>query len=172
VFFVPIDILHYITRKLKWIEQSQPDAGYIRYYIYERNMGASQGKSNMEQEFAQHQAEQLKALQAYEEAIKQQKEETEAVKQEMADLKAAHEAKAVDSSEPPQRKTIVIEEHTLWVETFNGMEIHIFPETQEAYSSENGDYLGDWDEDTKTLYTIYYDEEGGEIWHPLSPSNE
>jgi len=107
-------------------------AGYIRYYYIYENMGASQGKSNMEQteearqwaenkdnevatlygentklmnemrllqadfqamkrtmeqEFGQRQVEQLKTLQAYEEALKQQKEETEAVKQEMADLK-------------------------------------------------------------------------------------
>ena len=44
-------------------------------------------KRTMEQEYRQRQAEQLKTLQAYEEALKQQKEETEAVKQEMADLK-------------------------------------------------------------------------------------
>jgi hypothetical protein len=36
-------------RKLKWISQCLSDAGYIRYYIYEQIMGASQGKSKKQQ---------------------------------------------------------------------------------------------------------------------------
>jgi len=65
---------------------------------------------------------------------------------------APKKAKAVAlRSKPAQRKTRVIEEQTFWVDTFNGVEILIRQEDNATFEAANGEPLGFWDEQTKTI---------------------
>ena len=64
---------------------------------------------------------------------------------------APKKAKAVALRKPAQRKTRVIEEQTFWVDTFNGVEILIRQEDNATFEAANGEPLGFWDEQTKTI---------------------
>jgi hypothetical protein len=59
--------------------------------------------------------------------------------------------KAVALRKPAQRKTRVIDEQTFWVEQFNGVEILIRQEDNATFEASNGEPLGFWDEQTKTI---------------------
>ena len=64
---------------------------------------------------------------------------------------APKKAKAVALRKPAQRKTRVIEEQPFWVEMFNGVEILIRQEDNATFEASNGEPLGFWDEQTKTI---------------------
>ena len=64
---------------------------------------------------------------------------------------APKKVKAVALRKPAQRKTRVIEEQTFWVEQFNGVEILIRQEDNATFEAANGEPLGFWDEQTKTI---------------------
>jgi hypothetical protein len=59
--------------------------------------------------------------------------------------------KAVALRKPAQRKTRVIDEQPFWVEQFNGVEILIRQEDNATFEASNGEPLGFWDEQTKTI---------------------
>jgi len=67
--------------------------------------------------------------------------------------------KAVALRKPAQRKTRVIDEQTFWVEQFNGVEILIRQEDNATYEASNGEPLGFWDEQTKTIIECDEDDE-------------
>ena len=65
---------------------------------------------------------------------------------------APKKAKAVAlKAKPAQRKTRVIEEQTFWVDSFNGVEILIRQEDNATFEASNGEPLGFWDDNTKTI---------------------
>ena len=64
---------------------------------------------------------------------------------------APKKVKAVALRKPAQRKTRVIEEQTFWVDMFNGVEILIRQEDNATFEASNGEPLGFWDEQTKTI---------------------
>lgn len=64
---------------------------------------------------------------------------------------APKKAKAVALRKPAQRKTRVIEEQTFWVDMFNGVEILIRQEDNATFEAANGEPIGFWDEQTKTI---------------------
>jgi hypothetical protein len=64
---------------------------------------------------------------------------------------APKKAKATLKPKPAQRKTRVIDEQTFWVDTFNGVEILIRQEDNATFEASNGEPLGFWDEQTKTI---------------------
>jgi len=72
---------------------------------------------------------------------------------------APKKVKAVALRKPAQRKTRVIEEQTFWVEQFNGVEILIRQEDNATFEAANGEPLGFWDEQTKTIIECDEDDE-------------
>lgn len=73
---------------------------------------------------------------------------------------APKKAKASLKAKVAQRKTRVIDEQTFWVDIFNGVEILIRQEDNATFEAANGEPLGFWDEQTKTI--IECDEEDEE----------
>ena len=73
---------------------------------------------------------------------------------------APKKAKASLKPKVAQRKTRVIDEQTFWVDIFNGVEILIRQEDNATFEAANGEPLGFWDEQTKTI--IECDEEDEE----------
>jgi hypothetical protein len=67
--------------------------------------------------------------------------------------------KGVTLRKPAQRKTRVIDEQTFWVDTFNGVEILIRQEDNATFEASNGEPLGFWDEQTKTITACDEDDE-------------
>jgi len=73
---------------------------------------------------------------------------------------APKKAKASLKPKVAQRKTRVIDEQTFWVDIFNGVKILIRQEDNATFEAANGEPLGFWDEQTKTI--IECDEEDEE----------
>jgi len=61
-----------------------------------------------------------------------------------------------------QRKTRVIEDQTFWVDMFKGVEILIRQEDNATFEAANGEPLGFWDEQTKTIIECDDDDEDEE----------
>lgn len=72
---------------------------------------------------------------------------------------APKKAKATLKPKVAQRKTRVIEEQPFWVDTFNGVEILIRQEDNATFEAANGEPLGFWDEQTKTIIECEDDDE-------------
>jgi hypothetical protein len=72
---------------------------------------------------------------------------------------APKKTKATLKPKPAQRKTRVVDEQTFWVDTFNGVEILIRQEDNATFEASNGEPLGFWDEQTKTIIECDDDEE-------------
>ena len=64
---------------------------------------------------------------------------------------APRKAKAILKPKVAQRKTRVIEDQTFWVDMFSGVEILIRQEDNATFEAANGEPLGFWDEQTKTI---------------------
>jgi hypothetical protein len=64
---------------------------------------------------------------------------------------APKKAKATLKPKVAQRKTRMIDEQPFWVEQFNGVEILIRQEDNATFEAANGEPLGFWDEQTKTI---------------------
>ena len=64
---------------------------------------------------------------------------------------APKKAKATLKPKVAQRKTRMIDEQPFWVEQFNGVEILIRQEDNATFEAVNGEPLGFWDEQTKTI---------------------
>jgi len=75
---------------------------------------------------------------------------------------APKKVKAVALRKPAQRKTRVIDEQTFWVDMFNGVEILIRQEDNATFEAANGEPLGFWDEQTKTIIECDDDDEDEE----------
>ena len=64
---------------------------------------------------------------------------------------APRKAKAILKPKVAQRKTRVIEDQTFWVDMFSGVESLIRQEDNATFEAANGEPLGFWDEQTKTI---------------------